>query len=407
VDFKRDIEVEFLLRVLQHAAGNKNSQNLTEIQPVDWNKLVRLAVKHGVSPLLFNQLSRQKPCPVPDPAFSLLKYQYLQNLKNNITKTTHLLKILTILKSRGITMIPFKGPVIAELAYGDLGSRAFDDVDVLIKPNDLLKVYDLLKKKDWKPTTSLSERMKKLWIRSRRDLEFVSKNCVLDCHQQLTQGPAFFAIKEEKPDEGISVTLLNRTIYTLSAEATVLSICLNGTKDQWTSLKPITDLVLFLSSYPRLNWDRLLTNAGKMGILSVLLLGIELGQKLLSYTPPALVNHLIKKTPVISQHSHQIINRIFEKKPDYRMFYRFLFMFKLLDNWKFRLDFLGHFLFSPTPRDFSIIPLPETLYPLYYLIRPLRLGISSVYFVFKTLIHGSWEPDSHGKNLNGTPANRQ
>ncbi len=53
-------------------------------------------------------------------------------------------RILDIFKSHGITAIPYKGPVLAIQAYGNLAFREFGDLDIFIQKQDFLKVKELL-----------------------------------------------------------------------------------------------------------------------------------------------------------------------------------------------------------------------------------------------------------------------
>jgi len=58
--------------------------------------------------------------------------------------TQHLLKVLDLLTGSGVEAIPFKGPVLAVQAYGDLLMRSFVDLDILIHAKDLSRVSKIL-----------------------------------------------------------------------------------------------------------------------------------------------------------------------------------------------------------------------------------------------------------------------
>ncbi len=61
--------------------------------------------------------------------------------------TAELIRLLKIFQEAEVPVISFKGPILAQLAYGDISFRIFSDLDLLIKESDLVKVHNLLTKK--------------------------------------------------------------------------------------------------------------------------------------------------------------------------------------------------------------------------------------------------------------------
>ena len=51
---------------------------------------------------------------------------------------------MKLLESNGINAIPYKGPVLANLAYGNLSFREFGDIDILINKSDALKAKEIM-----------------------------------------------------------------------------------------------------------------------------------------------------------------------------------------------------------------------------------------------------------------------
>ncbi len=52
----------------------------------------------------------------------------------NLDLTAELIRVLDSLDAAGIRGLPFKGPVLAQTAYGGVGLRRFLDLDVLVHP---------------------------------------------------------------------------------------------------------------------------------------------------------------------------------------------------------------------------------------------------------------------------------
>ena len=64
-------------------------------------------------------------------------------VKQNMLMTSELIKVLKILEENNIEAISFKGPVLSQLAYGDVVSRQYCDLDILINIKDFESVVNL------------------------------------------------------------------------------------------------------------------------------------------------------------------------------------------------------------------------------------------------------------------------
>src|SRR5262249_43541468 len=92
-----------------------------------------------------------------DHAKSVLQEFTHWNLKKNLRMTGELVIVLRLLAERGIDVIPFKGPTLAALAYGDLGLREFTDLDMFIARLDIMKAQELLVARGYQPQFLLKE----------------------------------------------------------------------------------------------------------------------------------------------------------------------------------------------------------------------------------------------------------
>ena len=58
--------------------------------------------------------------------------------------TFELLRILDILQQNAVSALPYKGPLLALIAYGDSTLRSFDDLDILVTDADYFKTKTIL-----------------------------------------------------------------------------------------------------------------------------------------------------------------------------------------------------------------------------------------------------------------------
>jgi hypothetical protein len=100
--------------------------------------------RHGVIPLLYQSLSTTCPEAVPKTNLAQLRDYSHSNALHNLFLTKELLKLLNLFESHSIPAIPFKGPVLAVSAYGNLSLRQIGDLDILVRERDYHKAKELL-----------------------------------------------------------------------------------------------------------------------------------------------------------------------------------------------------------------------------------------------------------------------
>ena len=101
-------------------------------QAVDWNFLITTAQQHRMLPLVYRTLARIAPNAVPELPMRRLRSAIHQNARRNLFLTAELLQVIDIFRAHEIPCIPYKGPVVASLVYGDISLRQFADLDIIV-----------------------------------------------------------------------------------------------------------------------------------------------------------------------------------------------------------------------------------------------------------------------------------
>ncbi|MET7620114.1 nucleotidyltransferase family protein [Streptomyces sp. NPDC005408] len=114
---------------------------VTHGKELDWGRLVDLAARHGVLPLLGRNLIRLRLTQSEEgrplaPYRWILSYVYEGNRRRNLALADEYAKVVRRLNELGIEYAIRKGPVLCEGVYRDIGARRMGDLDVLLRRED-------------------------------------------------------------------------------------------------------------------------------------------------------------------------------------------------------------------------------------------------------------------------------
>lgn len=379
------LEMKLVLSAIHVDKNNQKVDWKSFERRINWPLVTNLAIQHGVLPLLYKYLKRQQEGVVPQTELVKQKNLYLNNVGRNILVTQKLLNILKILSTNGFEAVPFKGPVIAVQAYGDIGLRAFCDLDILIKSSDFPVIYDLLLSEGFSSLKPMIGKLKSIWKKSRRNFEFKDETGFYDFHQQVSQGPGFFRLKD-KWNTFSTVELNSQEVPCLNNHDTILMLALHGTHHGWNILKFVADLAHFIHSREsEINWEVLVEKARKMGSLRMVMIGLLLGQDFCGLEIPPLIQDLIQNDKKIRNLTGYFRLQTLKKRKSNQV--PVMAVPRSLDSQYYQFRYMIYYLFNPTNLDVLAIRLPGFLYPLYYVIRPVRLGINLVKKIFNRKIN--------------------
>jgi hypothetical protein len=212
-----------------------------------------------------------------------------------------------------------------------------------------------------------------LWKRYHRDIEFGNNHTIIDLHQRITQAHSEFELDDAQFRGDHFVEILNKKVRVLSPEDTLIYLVINGTKDQWNILRMIADLSYLIHSNPEFNWDIVFKKAKGMGVLKMVLTGLNLISEVTKMPLPEPVQQKIRKDKGISQLSETYIDNLLNSGSEDKVLDRAKAISRSLDSPLQKMRFFSYFLFTPTPQDLNWVSLPESLFFLYRVLRPIRL----------------------------------
>ncbi len=346
-------------------------------EDIDWDYLIRTALWHGVMPLLYSNLNATCPEAVPHARLAQLRNYFHTNARRNLFLTGELLKVLNLFEAHAIPAIPYKGPVLAACAYGQLVLRQFCDLDILIHERDILRTKNLLVAQGYQLHGQLD------W-----EYHFVHEDSKVsvDLHWGITQKERPFLLNFERLWSRHELVSLGSTkVVSFQREDLLLILCVQVTKDCWQwqeQLAKVCDIAEVIRVYQDIDWNCVMEQAHTLGSERMLLLGLLLAHDLLGTALPEEVWQMIQVHPIVETLAKQVCERLFipdysrtDRPSKYLDLEKNLFYFRVRERWQDRVPYvlhLVHVAIAPTIEDREFLPLPASLSFLYYLVRPIR-----------------------------------
>ena len=350
-----------------------------DLSALDWSEVLRLAEYHGVLPLAARnliELGRGLSTEVE----RSLRSAYETNLRRNLWFAAELARIMQHFERRHLLALPYKGPVLAQSLYRDLGLRSFSDLDFLISPADFERAKHALAKIGYRPAADLTPAVERFWLRRGYERSFDSaagKNLV---ELQWALLPHFYTVDLHVQDllarTGKTV-VGEREVPCLSPEDSVLVLCLHAAKHLWTRLIWVSDIAEALRSYSRtqtIDYSLAFSRARALGIARILGVSFWLVENVLRAEIPKSAEEIIAADSQVPALGIEFAERLargatynFESTEYFRL------ILKLRERRGDRLRYLWRLVWTPGAGEIAAVRLPEALFPLYRVVRIGRL----------------------------------
>src|SRR5260370_1519550 len=372
-------EEQILICVARRSIDTAMAERLRQLlkDDLDWKYLVATAHHHCLAPLLYLVLNGCGWSLVAAYVIGRLQRDNQENPRSNLFLTGELLKVLELFEVNSIRAVSFKGPTLALRAYGDVGLRQFGDLDVLVERKDILKVKELLISRAFKSTLELTSTQQAALLRFDCAYTFANEQgVVLDVHWDFVERHFSFDIDVNRLWDRLEpVAISGKQLLTLSAEDLLLILCLHGFPHLWARLGWIFDVASLIDSPKDINWQRVLENATTLGARGILSLGLLLAGDLLDASIPAAISSSLQPDPKVKKLAEQVREQLFtERSAPAGVFAEAGTLVSLRERRRDRLRSCLRLATTPRSYDWMFLSVPDSLFFLYYLVRPLRLA---------------------------------
>jgi len=347
---------------------------------------IMLAKRHGVLPLVYMYIktiySEQESMDlVLSPIFHTFQKEYKQIATKNMLMTAETIKMVKLLNKYHIDIIPFKGPLLAHIAYGNITLRQYGDIDLLVCTDALVQAVTLFESQGYKLRESKALLTNPLWIKSSKDITLYHphKGIVVELHWKLFH-TSFANSNVDLWKETEEVIINHTPIRTLPPEILLAYLCIHGSRHLWERLEWIVDLDRLIQNNT-LKWDKVFFYAKRFRGKKMLFLGLFLTHRLFK-TPLPKVIHQTFHSKKVSQLGEKILPLLESPIATPQATTREVIKRKKLhasmqDSLFETLKFYIHLLFASNPA--QVLQEENT----YYFYRPFYLIKKHFFKIFK------------------------
>lgn len=345
----------------------------------DWKAFVETAEHHGVLPLVARSMTRYAEGLPAEIRQSLLA-AYERNLRRSLWFAAELGRVAGHLSAEGVRVLPYKGPVLAQAVYGDLGLRSFSDLDLLIAPGDFERAKQALAEIGYQPAGELLAAVERFWLRTGYERSFdgtAGKNLI---ELQWALLPRFYAVAvgsdfrfEDLYARAGRTRVGEVDIPCMAAEDSLLVLCLHAAKHLWTRLIWVVDIAETLRSAD-LDMSVAAARARRLGIARMAGVSLWLAERLLGAEVPPAARELIDGDDDVERLGECCATRLcWGEGYDLESSEYFRSILGLRERRQDRWRYAWRLATTPGQGEIEAIALPESLFALYRAVRIARL----------------------------------
>ncbi len=344
-----------------------------------WAELVACALRHAMIVLLQRAITVYCPDLVPPATARRLAALRQANAARALRMTSQLLAALEEFRRAGIPAMAFKGPSLAEHAYGDVTARQVGDLDILVPRRSVEAAREVLGRRGF--VTVRGDPSAPRFFANEREvmMHHPSLDLLVELHWRTGSRFRHAAFSsEELLDRGRPGTLLGREVLSLHPEDLFFVLAAHGANHQWDRLEGIATLAAVLHKEPATDWRLRLRHAADRGCLYRTLTGIALVVAASPRPLPAGLDETLAGHPRARRLAAEALARTCRSSVPSGLapgVSGLLWQARSLDSSVDMALELALTVVRPGRRDWQWLSLPTALSPLYYLVRPLRAAV--------------------------------
>jgi len=344
--------------------------------PVDWPRFLRVARRHQIIGLVHEGLTRAQ---LDVPSEVALGAQAASLVRENLDIARESLRLQRLFDEAELPVLFVKGAALAVLAFGNLGLRASQDIDLLVPYEILPAATALILRSGYRrfdPSPDIGDAQLRLVMPLRKDLGFVHQEAGLqiELHWRLFLNPHAMAEPSIIASSRVVPLAGGPGLRTLGEEDLFAYLCMHGALHWWNRLKWLADVNALIASIPEDGVERLVRAAEARGAGRAAAQALLLCRKLFQTPLPTSLTATLDKSVTMRWLEATAVKAMTtghgEHDPHEVRFGTTrgsLSTFLLSRGWRYHLAELSVQLTNPT--DVLSVPLPKALHFLYPVLR--------------------------------------
>ena len=346
---------------------------LADMGDVAWAELLREAMRHSCLPLVWRALEGDER--VPTALAAEMRLAFEANSVRNLRLAGELVAVNRRLLEAGVKAVPWKGPLLAERAYGDLRLRQFFDLDILVRRADLDRSVAVLAELGYQPQHQLRPAQRDAYVDHMGELELVrqSDGQWVELHTAIVPSYFFRGRSAETFWDRLQTAQVARAaIAALDPVDEMEALCVHGSKHRWERLAWIVDVAMLGQRLDRQQWRRVHAAAVSHGVRRMLNTAILLAVGVCDAQLPDDVVAAAQVDSMARRLAKSARASLFD--PDPGRLAELRFHARMWDRSTDRARYLVGIATTPSVADCQAVTLPRPLQPMYVLVRPLRMA---------------------------------
>ncbi len=372
----QSLEIRLLLSCARSAAKFDTDPELAALlsQELDWERVVQLAEDHGLLPILAQQLDT-RPGAMPEEIYVRVQLSARGNVRRNLLFSAELLRIGRAFAACGIKFLPHKGVVLNERLYGSASLRRVTDIDLIVRPEDRIKVAGCLETLGYRSALQLKPHLENAAMRHTHEWLYIRDGLQVDLHWELIDHASWPSFNMETAWSGlVPMRWQSLEVSILRPELLLVVLALHAAEHEWNQLQMITDIAALLERNPELKWNEVEELVSDSHARRSLHVSLWLADLYFNGPLPEWVLRRIRADRQVLRIAEIIATRSWPvPETNVAVGLRWL-LFRtkgegLLDRWRYVLSML----LLPKIADFQNYEAGPSLTWIYFVSRPLRL----------------------------------
>jgi len=381
MDFSNYIEKNFSNELKLILLLSQEELNPTDFdkksKQIDWDIFYKLVIKHRLISHILKH-SEYLSNIIPAEFIQKLKQEKIEQSKKALNYTNYLIQIHDLFVENNILHCFFKGPLLSFELYGDVGYRNFGDIDVLVNKVDVERAKGIIEGLRFVciyPRIKFSERQKNVNYSISHHYHFTNKVIDIELHWSITNPKSFFGIESsEIITNSTTINISNRDIPYISETMNFVFLAAHGSIHQWYRLFWIKDFSVLLSKSGSEKIMNAWEFSKKLKLEKCFWQACQLAHIIYKSEIPDTIELKKNDSYILIPLKSIGINDLKQQGIIGRIKFVF-YLLKLKVSWKYYFDLVYRLRTHLT--DWEKLKLPDSLFFMYYILRPFLLFFKS------------------------------